>query len=43
LMHFHEEEFDKAERDLARAAELAPDNLEIGRLLQQVRQLKAAR
>jgi hypothetical protein len=41
-MHVHAGELEAAEADLARAAELAPENLEIGRLLQQVRLRRAA-
>jgi tetratricopeptide (TPR) repeat protein len=42
LMNLHDGDLAAAEADLAKAAELAPDNLEIGRLLQQVRLRRAA-
>ncbi|RKZ12580.1 hypothetical protein DRQ50_11725, partial [bacterium] len=38
LLNLHEDRLVEAEADLARAAALAPTNLEIGQLLQQVRQ-----
>lgn len=36
LMHFHAGDLEAAESDLRRAAELAPEQLEIGKLLQQI-------
>lgn len=41
LLHMQAHRFEAAESDLARAAVLAPDNADIARLLQQVRQAKA--
>jgi hypothetical protein len=40
-MYLHEGDLERAEADLARAAELSPDNQDIGRILQQVRQRRA--
>lgn len=42
LMHVHAGDYDRAEGDLARAARLAPENPEIGLLLQKVRGLRRA-
>jgi Flp pilus assembly protein TadD len=42
LMSLHAGDLAAAEADLARAAELAPDSLEIGQLLQQVKLRRAA-
>jgi tetratricopeptide (TPR) repeat protein len=37
LIYLHRKDFDLAESDLMRAAELAPDNMEVGNLLQKLK------
>jgi len=43
LMHLHADDLDRAESDLVEAAQLAPDNRNVAKLLQQVMQQKRRR
>jgi len=40
LMNLHADNLDQAKADLLKAAELAPDNREVAKLLQQIAQKK---